>query len=191
MDHGSAAGDDLVLVPVVDLDVAAKGAAIADGADEPRTGARGGVHHFAAPGNDPEGRVLGIELAGVGGVQGIDREPEIRLRPGHHPIEIALFAGVKRLGPGQSGLAAVLDATAARDLALDLKLEVEILRHQILAPDIRVVDNIVFAGFADNGAVFDAPECGIALPIGKALAVEDLGKAGVVIEIHGGRFMKL
>jgi len=45
------------------------------------------------------------------------------------------YAGVKRLGPGQSGLAAVLDATAARDLALDLKLEVEILRHQILAPE--------------------------------------------------------
>ena len=63
MDHGAAARDDLVLVPIVDLHVTAERAAIADRADELWAGASRGVHHLAAPCHDAKRRVLGVELA--------------------------------------------------------------------------------------------------------------------------------
>ena len=124
-------------------------------------------------------------------MQRVDRKPEIGLRAGHHPVQIALLSRMQRLGPGQAGLAAVLDAAASGNLALDFQLQVEVLRDQVLAPDIRVVNDIVFAGFANDCAVLNAPNRGVALPVREALAIEDLGKARVVAEVHRGRLMKL
>jgi hypothetical protein len=125
-------------------------------------------------------------------VQRIDGVPEVGLRAGHHPIEIErLSARARRLVPGQTGLAAILNAAAAGDLTLDLELEVEVFGFQITAPDIGVGNKVVLVGFTNDGAILHTPDGGISLPVGETLAIEYLRETRVVVEVQRGRLMKL
>jgi hypothetical protein len=88
--------------------------------------------------------------------------------------------------PGGAGLAAVLNAAAAANFALDFQAEIEVLDDKALAPDVGVEDGLFLCGFADDCAVGDAPDGGVAFPVGEGLAVKDLLEAGVVVEVERG-----
>src|SRR5262249_16922107 len=78
--------------------------------------------------------------------------------------------------------AAVLDA-AVGGVQLELHFQLEVLRLPT-APDHEGIgiDLLLRRALADNRAVLDTPELRIAVPPLQALAVEDLLKAGVILE---------
>jgi hypothetical protein len=80
-------------------------------------------------------------------------------------------------------LAAVLDAASAAILDFDLELYVEIFALVATVCDVAVADRLLLCGFADDGAVLDTPNGGIAIPILEGGSVEDLNVAGMVVEV--------
>src|SRR5215471_20989056 len=113
MHANRSAGHDEVLVPVVDPDIAAKSGAITDIAHQPLRLAGRHFNDLSAPGKDSHGCVLRIELASVNKAAGPDRKPEIRLRAGHHPVNVRLRVARPSAPPRQTSLATILNATAA------------------------------------------------------------------------------
>ena len=83
VDEGAASRDDVVLVPVIDFDVATEGGSVADVAYKGRA-----LDDLPSPGEDSERCVFGVELAGVDEGSGVDWKPEVGLGAGHHPVEI-------------------------------------------------------------------------------------------------------
>src|ERR1017187_3740479 len=81
VNHLVAMRDDVVLVPVVDLDVAAEFVLVADGRQQPRLLALFRPHHLTAPSHDSARRAAFVILAAIaiGAV-------EIGLRTAHVPF---------------------------------------------------------------------------------------------------------
>ena len=122
------------------------------------------LDHLAAPGQDAERRVFGIELAGVDEAARVDGEPVVGLRAGHHPVEVEGLAGAGP-APGDAGLAAILDAAAASVFYFDFEFEIEILGDEAVIGDIAVAGGFFLGRFADDGSVFDTPDFGVADPV--------------------------
>src|SRR6185437_13767361 len=205
--HHRAPGDDLVLVPAVDVDVTAERLPRCDGADERVVGGvaglrAGGLGDFAAPGENAKRGVFGVELAAVLLGLWAYREPEVSLRSGHQPGRFGKFLTGTRVwldvNPGLPYSAAVLDAGASTELDLDLELQVEVMcfRVFVIRPGAVVADVGVGradcgrVGLADDGPVFDTPDGRVAIPSGESLAIEDLFEAGVVVEVEGVGLME-
>ena len=79
-------------------------------------------------------------------------------------------------------------ATAFFDLHLQLQIKVACFVSAI--DDVVVALRLAFERFAHHDAVFDAPDAGVSVPSGKALAVEDLLVAGVLVNVIGRGVMK-
>src|SRR6185437_8069289 len=205
--HHRTAGDDLVLIPSIDVDVAAECLPRRDGADECVVGGvaglrAGGLGDLAAPGEDAERGVLGVELAAVLLVLRVYGEPEVGLWAGHQPGRFGKFLTGTRawldVNPGLPYSPAVLDAGASTELDLDLELQVEVMcfRVFVIRPGAVVADVGVGradcgrVGLADDGPVFDTPDGRVAIPSGESLAIEDLFEAGVVVEVEGVGLME-
>src|SRR5579862_8020469 len=110
-------GNDLVLVPVIDLDVAAERIAIAKCPNESWLLSGAHVDSLATPRQDTQRSVLRVKLPRVGCTLRIDRKPDIGLRSGHHPVQIArLFTGMQWPEPGKPRLTTVLNTAAAATL---------------------------------------------------------------------------
>src|SRR6185312_8461609 len=179
-----AAGDDGVLIPLVRLHEIAERRAIADDAHEAFFRRAKIFHDLPTPGDDAHGRVLGIKLAGVNAAR-----PEIRLRAGHHPVEIhrADVGGDDAADgrePRDAGEAAILKAAAAVAEDFDFKFQREIVRLHLAVSDVGIAAGIFAGGFADDGAVFHAPEFRVAVPALETHAVEKRLVAIVVVEIE-------
>ncbi len=189
MEEGSAAGDDGVLVPVVLFDEFAEGGAVGDVSHEAAWSHAEAFDDLAAEGHDAHGGVFGIELAGVFG-GGVAAGPEVRLRAGHHPVEVygpdtGDDVGGNGGEPGDAGLGAVLDAAAAGAFDFDFTFESEVFGGDVAVGDVGVTAGILRGGFADDDAIFNAPEFGIAVPAFEGLAVEEGDVAGVIVEVEG------
>jgi len=181
-----AAGDDGVLVPIVCLHEFAEIGAVTDVAHQAFFRRAKIFHDLPAPGDDAHGRVFGIELAGVNAAR-----PEIRLRAGHHPIEIHRAdvggdGGADGSEPGDAGEAAILKTAAAAADDFDFEFQREIPGLHVAIGDVGIAAGILAGGFADDGAVFHAPEFRIAVPALEAHAVEERLIAVVVVEIERG-----
>ncbi len=121
-----------------------------------------------------------------------DREPEVGLRTGHHKLEvIRRLAGGLRSCPRHAGDAAVLNAAATAFFDLHLQLQIEVACFVAAIDDVVVALRLALERFAHHDAVFDAPDAGVGVPSGEALAVEDLLVAGVLVNVIGRGVMKL
>src|SRR5438067_2295168 len=128
MDERASAGNHSVLVPIVHSGEFAELLAVADVPHEPLARQTGPLHYLAAPRQDTERSVFGIELTGPVSRRG----PEIGLRTSRHPVKIHrsnirsdTVRDVRQ--PWQTRLATVLEAAASAALDLDLELEGEVL----------------------------------------------------------------
>src|SRR6185436_4870435 len=184
----SAPRDHRVLVPVVLANDSAERFAIGDRAHELLALRAEAFDDLSPPGEDSHRRVLRVKLPGVDTAW-----PEVRLRPRHHPIEVDrsdvgrdVCRDVRE--PGETCLAAVLNAAAAGALDLDLELEREVLRLEIAIGNIAVAAGIRRRGLSDNRSVFDPPELRVAVPPFQAGPVKERDVAFVVVEIHRAWF---
>ena len=87
------------------------------------------------------------------------------------------------------GVAAVVLDSAIAASALDLHLQFQLEIADLLIAAVnekRGSRRILLGGLGDDDAVPDAPDLFGAVPAVEAAAVEDLGEAGVVIEINRG-----
>src|SRR6185312_5905208 len=185
--HHRPARDDLVLIPAVDVDVAAECLTWRNVGNERVIGrvARlraGGLGDLTTPGEDAESSVFAIELAAVLVMLGIDREPEVGLRSRHQPCRFGQLLPRTCANPRLPDGPAILDAGAAAELDLDLQLEVEVVRLGFVViragtviadvgvrrPDGRRI------GLTADGTILDAPDRGVAVPATTRLAVADL-----------------
>ena len=91
------AGDDVELIPVVDLDVAAQFVLIAERGQQPRRFTLLRAHHLSAPRNNPAAGRLFVVLAAVA-----VRAVEIELRSQHVPFGLG-FSRWRRTARGSAG----------------------------------------------------------------------------------------
>ena len=121
-----------------------------------------------------------------------DREPEVRLRAGHHKFEIIGRQALRlRPSPRQAGEAAVLNASATAFFDFHLQLQVEVAGLFAAIDDVVIAFWLALQGFAHHDAVFHAPDGGVRVPSVEALAIEDLLEAGVLVDVIGRGIMKL
>ena len=121
-----------------------------------------------------------------------DREPEVCLRAGHHEFEvIRRLAGGLRPCPRYAGDASVLNAAATAFFDLHLQLQIEVACFVAAIDDVVVALWLALQRFAHHDAVFDAPDAGVGVPSGEALAVEDLLVARVLVNVIRRGVMKL
>src|SRR5579862_911096 len=114
MHHDSAARDDLVFIPFVNLYIAAKGVLVADRGDKTIGLVGERLCHLAAISKNALHGVLGVPLAGVGCSLRADREPEVGLRARHHKLQVVRWqSGGLRPCPRYTGDAAVLNSPTA------------------------------------------------------------------------------
>src|SRR5262245_11219625 len=164
-----AAGDDVDLVPVVDLDQRLElVGALLQVADDDRLAALGYVDRLAAHGEETAAALL-INLTSP-----LVGEVDVGLIALHHPLA--------DLGPGRQLNAAQLDA-AVGGVHPELDFQLEILRLAAAPDDERVLlDRIGGGALTDDGAVLGLPERRIAVPVLERRAVENRGEAGVITD---------
>src|SRR5262249_26033060 len=138
--HYTAARNDLVVIPLVYLDVATQRLLVADICDEAIALARQRLRYLASIRQDSLHSVFGVPLACVCSGHFAIREPTAGLWSGHHNLQVIRRQTCRlRSRPLYASDAAVLNAATTPLLDLHLQLQVEV------ACFVAAIDDVIVA----------------------------------------------